>query len=193
MTDTYKAEESASVSSTSVDLNGEEEIQINESIMDHAKSRYPFCIVWTPIPLLTWVFPFIGHMGIALSSGVIRDFAGPYFVSEDDMAFGKPTKYWPLNPMKARGHQSGWDASVLEASEVYKHRMHNLFCDNCHSHVALALNLMHYGNSTSWNMFRLCFGVLLYGKYVSFPAFIKTWVPFVLMASVVAICATFLI
>lgn len=28
-----------------------------------------------------WVFPFIGHMGICTSSGIIRDFAGSYFVS----------------------------------------------------------------------------------------------------------------
>ena len=28
-----------------------------------------------------WLFPFIGHMGICTSAGVIRDFAGPYFVS----------------------------------------------------------------------------------------------------------------
>lgn len=28
-----------------------------------------------------WVFPFIGHMGICTSSGVIRDFAGSYYVS----------------------------------------------------------------------------------------------------------------
>jgi len=43
---------------------------------------------------------------------------------------------------------------------------HNLCCDNCHSHVALALNLMRYDNSTSWNMVKLCFFSLLYGKYV---------------------------
>lgn len=43
---------------------------------------------------------------------------------------------------------------------------HNLCCDNCHSHVALALNLMRYDNSTSWNMVKLCFFTLLYGKYV---------------------------
>ena len=28
-----------------------------------------------------WLFPFVGHMGIAMSSGVIRDFAGPFYVS----------------------------------------------------------------------------------------------------------------
>lgn len=30
---------------------------------------------------LRWLLPFIGHMGICTSTGVIRDFAGPYFVS----------------------------------------------------------------------------------------------------------------
>ena len=42
---------------------------------------------------------------------------------------------------------------------------HNLCCDNCHSHVARALNLMRYNGSTSWNMYKLGFLVLLYGKY----------------------------
>ena len=52
----------------------------NERI-DVGRVRYPHCIVWTPIPLLTWLFPFIGHMGIARTDGVIRDFAAPYYVS----------------------------------------------------------------------------------------------------------------
>uniref|UniRef100_A0A8C2Z4M6 Transmembrane protein 222a n=1 Tax=Cyclopterus lumpus TaxID=8103 RepID=A0A8C2Z4M6_CYCLU len=49
---------------------------------DNKNSRYPYCIVWTPIPILSWVLPFIGHMGICTSSGIIRDFAGSYFVSD---------------------------------------------------------------------------------------------------------------
>ena len=53
---------------------------------------------------LRWLFPFIGHTGIGTSSGVIRDFAGPYFVSEDDMAFGWPTRYLVLDPQKAKGN-----------------------------------------------------------------------------------------
>ena len=49
--------------------------------VDVTRTRYPHCIVWTPIPVLTWFLPFIGHMGIARTDGVIRDFAGPYYVS----------------------------------------------------------------------------------------------------------------
>lgn len=70
-----------------------------------------------------WMFPFLGHMGICTSTGVIRDFAGPYFVSEDLMAFGNPTKYWQLTPQRANNGQAGWDAAVAEASEIYKKRM----------------------------------------------------------------------
>jgi hypothetical protein len=62
-------------------------------------------------------------MGICMSSGVIRDFAGPYFVSEDHMGFGRPTKYWKLDPEKVKGGAAAWDRSVAEASEEYKGRM----------------------------------------------------------------------
>ena len=53
-------------------------------------------------------FPFIGHMGIATSEGVIRDFAGPYYVSEGNMAFGEPTRYLKLQPQNAENGASGW-------------------------------------------------------------------------------------
>lgn len=31
--------------------------------IDFGRDRFPFCLVWTPIPVLTWFFPFIGHLG----------------------------------------------------------------------------------------------------------------------------------
>ncbi|KAM9039110.1 transmembrane protein 222 isoform 2-T2 [Sarcophilus harrisii] len=139
---------------------------------------------------MRWVFPIIGHMGICTSTGIIRDFAGPYYVSEDNMAFGKPVKYWKLDPSKVHaGRPNAWDTAVHEASEEYKHRMHNLCCDNCHSHVALALNLMRYNNSSHWNMVKVCFFCLIYGKYVSVGAFVKTWLPFVLLLGIIVTTA----
>ena len=87
--------------------------------IDINRSRFPYCIVWTPIPVLTWLIPIIGHMGIATSAGIIHDFAGPYFVSEDNMAFGKPTKYWKLDPELATGGKKGWDEGVAKASNIY--------------------------------------------------------------------------
>ncbi len=62
-------------------------------------ARFPYCMVWTPIPLVTWLLPFIGHLGIATSQGIIHDFAGSYFISVDDFAFGSPHKYSFAEPI----------------------------------------------------------------------------------------------
>ncbi|XP_077446752.1 transmembrane protein 222b [Stigmatopora argus] len=164
--------------------------QIASERINPIAGRFPHCIVWTPIPVLSWLFPLIGHMGICTSTGVIRDFAGPYFVSEDNMAFGKPTKYWMLDVSKVYAGGSGaWDSAVHDASEEYKHRMHNLCCDNCHSHVAMALNLMRYDDSASWNMLKLCLLLHLRGKNISCAGFLKTWLPFLTLVAVAATVA----
>eukprot|EP00232_Nephroselmis_pyriformis_P024679 CAMPEP_0182865510 /NCGR_PEP_ID=MMETSP0034_2-20130328/7727_1 /TAXON_ID=156128 /ORGANISM="Nephroselmis pyriformis, Strain CCMP717" /LENGTH=72 /DNA_ID=CAMNT_0024997807 /DNA_START=112 /DNA_END=327 /DNA_ORIENTATION=+ len=62
--------------------------------------KFPYCIVWTPLPLVSALYPAIGHTGICRSDGVILDFAGPYYVSVDQMAFGRPTRYVPLDPQE---------------------------------------------------------------------------------------------
>uniref|UniRef100_A0A673JQV3 Transmembrane protein 222-like n=1 Tax=Sinocyclocheilus rhinocerous TaxID=307959 RepID=A0A673JQV3_9TELE len=134
----------------------------NERI-DPSISRYPYCIVWTPIPVLSWLFPFIGHMGICTSTGVIRDFAGPYFVSEDNMAFGRPTN----KNMQLLLLASIQINCLISSDKLSPFSLqHNLCCDNCHSHVAMALNLMRYDNSTWWNMVNLCLLSLIHGKHV---------------------------
>jgi hypothetical protein len=52
-----------------------------------------FTILWSPLPPITWIIPFIGHTGIANSIGVSSDFQGPYFVGDQGrMAFGDPTR-----------------------------------------------------------------------------------------------------
>eukprot|EP00093_Oithona_nana_P011710 11710.XXX_785554_786430_1 [CDS] Oithona nana genome sequencing. len=155
--------------------------------IDPEKQRFPYCIVWTPIPFLTWLFPFIGHMGIATSAGVIRDFAGPYYVGEGAMAFGKPTRYLQMDPSLAAGGASGWDRGVAEASEIYRHRIHNLFCDNCHSHTATALDHMQYRNRNNWNMVKLASIMFFKGKYVGFKGFCITWIPSLILVTLIVI------
>ena len=56
------------------------------------ENRFPFCIVWTPIPCLTWFLPFLGHIGICPSDGKVHDFTSSYFINIDAMAFGDPFK-----------------------------------------------------------------------------------------------------
>uniref|UniRef100_A0A914DM83 Transmembrane protein 222 n=1 Tax=Acrobeloides nanus TaxID=290746 RepID=A0A914DM83_9BILA len=155
--------------------------------VDSKNHRFPFCIVWTPIPLISWLFPFIGHMGIGTSRGIIRDFAGSYFVSEDEMGFGWPTSYWQLSPLKVDGGAEVWDRAIKEASDEYRSHMHNICCDNCHSHVALALNSMRYDGKANWNMVNLCFFTLIKGRNTGIGGFLKQCLPFLLIISFIVI------
>ena len=70
---------------------------------------------------------------------------------------------------------SGWDIGVAEASEIYSHRIHNIFCDNCHSHVAKALDIMKYKGKTNWNMIILCFMVFFKAKFVGYEILAVTY------------------
>lgn len=91
--------------------------------IDPENARFPFCIVWTPLPLITWLLPFIGHTGIAMSNGVIHDFAGPYTVTVDDLAFGETHKYVQLNVDDVQKY----DQAIIKADCIYMKMMHNLF------------------------------------------------------------------
>jgi len=89
--------------------------------IDVARERYPFCIVWTPIPVLTWLLPFVGHMGVATSRGIINDFAGPYTISVDNFSFGRTTRYIQVVDKNLAGNAEfvrAWDAAVAGASQV---------------------------------------------------------------------------
>ena len=57
-------------------------------------------------------------MGIGTSEGVIRDFAGPYYVSEGNMAFGEPTRYLVLQPQNAESGAMGWDTGIYTFKEL---------------------------------------------------------------------------
>ncbi|GFR49567.1 hypothetical protein Agub_g11614 [Astrephomene gubernaculifera] len=79
----------------------------------------PYAIVWSPIPLISWLMPFIGHMGICSSSGRTYDFAGPFTVNEDCLLFGKPTRYLTLGPQAAKqaaAHSSGARSAATTAN-----------------------------------------------------------------------------
>lgn len=58
------------------------------SKVDAARNRFPFSVVWQPFPVLGWILPCIGHMGICDSQGVVHDFQGPYTIVSDNMMLG---------------------------------------------------------------------------------------------------------
>lgn len=45
------------------------------------RDYFPRCIVWSPIPVLTYLLPCVGHLGIVTTEGEIQDFAGSYYIN----------------------------------------------------------------------------------------------------------------
>lgn len=78
----------------------EEDFGGSKQQIDPRRSRFPHCIVWTPLPVISWLIPFIGHVGICREDGVILDFAGPNFVCVDNFAFGAVSRYIQINKDK---------------------------------------------------------------------------------------------
>lgn len=151
--------------------------------IDYENERYPYSIVWTPIHGLTWFFPFIGHIGIGASDGIIYDFAGPYHVGKDQLAFGATTRYIQLNPekngygLKGEDATQLWDESIRRANYDYERKMHLGIFQNCHSHVATILNLMQLYHFKHWNMIILASWMFIKGKFVSFRKFLYSFTP----------------
>ena len=56
--------------------------EVNNTISAENLHPLAFTILWSPLPPITCILPFIGHMGIANSRGIASDFQGPYSVGD---------------------------------------------------------------------------------------------------------------
>lgn len=145
--------------------------------------RHPYSIVWTPLPVLTWFIPFIGHTGIADSEGVIYDFGGSYYIAVDNFTFGRATKYLKLDPSKIRARD--WDDAIQISASKYRDKQHNLILNNCHGHVADTLNQMKYDGKDNYTQFDVFLMMTFKSGYVGFRGFILQWGFFILILAIV--------
>ena len=148
--------------------------------LDMNKQRYPYCIVWTPLPCFTWIFPSIGHVGICDSRGIIHDFAGPYYVSIDNMAFGNPTKYILLD-LDSREYDE-YDGAIEGGTQDYSEKWYSFCFNNCHSYVARCLNKLKYKGKTSYTMVHVWFMLCIKSRFLSLSKFFQTYIGFMIMA-----------
>jgi hypothetical protein len=99
----------------------------------------------------------------------------------------KATRALQIDITSLPGGAEQWDRSIKEANAEYRTRMHNICCDNCHSHVAYALNHMElkaYGIQR-WDMVKLCFLLFFKGRFLSLGGFIMQFAPFGVVVMIV--------
>ena len=157
--------------------NKELELQIKPD-----EARFPLCITWTHLPLLTLMVPSIGHTGICTTEGIIHDFAGPYYISVDDFAFGSTIKYLQLDISPSEFKR--YNDSIEGADKVYCKRNHNICCDNCHSHVAKVLNIFKYKGKSNYTMVDVWWMLIWKSKYVSWFAVIYTYMFYIIFGAI---------
>ena len=62
--------------------------------------------------------------------------------------------------------------------------MHNICCDNCHSHVARVLNNHRYMGKENWTMISVWWLIMTKGKYVSRFHVLMTYIGFIVIAAI---------
>ena len=180
--------------------------------VDVKRQSFPLCVVWCPIPVITHLFPVIGHLGICDSDGCVFDFLGPRFIHRGSLGFGDVARFWRLDPkqwvsMVHLGDAEKTSSSSSSASTTTdssgialhdlalrrsirffeQHENYNLFGNNCHQFVAHAMNVGGFGGKVDWNMVHLAVLVLVKGQWTSGWAFLKTWGLFIVVATVLIV------
>ena len=145
------------------------------------------CVVWTQMPLLTWIFPALGHVGVCDSRGVVYDFQGTFFVGRGDMLFGLPRQRWRLD---VSGDQM--DSAIREVSREFGSVGYNILCSNCHLFVASVLDRLNVktpcGCCAKWTKgatAKVAWAMVIKGRSLSVPDFLLTWVPFLLFYGII--------
>lgn len=152
--------------------------------------HFPYCIVWTPLPIVTWFVPIIGHTGISDSRGIIYDFSDDFNVSVDNFSFGTPTKYYQFHEKLVPRGALAWDQAIKDTSEYYARTRHSLFFNNCHEYIADVLNKVKYRGKSNWSQTRVWWMITFRSQYTGVIGFLKQWWPFtVILISVIVFLA----
>ncbi|XP_059657063.1 protein REVERSION-TO-ETHYLENE SENSITIVITY1-like [Cornus florida] len=165
--------------------------------IDPKKAKFPCCFVWTPLPVVSWLAPFIGHVGICREDGAVLDFSGSNFVNVEDFAFGPVARYLQLDrdqccfPPNLAAHTCKhryrhseygtaitWDDALHSSMRYFEHKSYNLFTCNCYSFVANCMNRLCYGGSMGWNMINVAALVLFEGQWVDSLSILRSFLPF---------------
>ena len=79
-----------------------------------------------------------------------------------------------------------WDAAIDTADAHYATQMHNIACNNCHHHTAMALQSAGLGGGWATQV-QLAWKMLLYGRWKSTSAMLCTLGPFAVIVTIIVL------
>ena len=126
------------------------------------QQKYPLSIVWCAIPILSDIFPFVGHVGITNSDGWIYDFIGDGTIHQsasNNLSFNRVMRVIPLNSINCK-HPIDESLRRVMMHYTRTNERYNLFGQNCHDFVGIVLNLSEYEGKDDWNLLDVALLVL---------------------------------
>ncbi|MCD9559588.1 hypothetical protein HAX54_017640 [Datura stramonium] len=169
--------------------------------IDPRKQKFPCCLVWAPLPVVSWLAPFVGHVGICMEDGTIVDFSGANLIYFGHLSYGAVARYYQVDRQQCcftsnfrghtckQGHQHtqfgtavSWDDAVRLSARNFGYKTFNIFSCNGHSFAANFLNRLSYGGTMRWNMINVGALVLFKGQWVDGWSILRSFVPTIVMA-----------
>ncbi|CAL1150156.1 unnamed protein product [Cladocopium goreaui] len=144
----------------------------------NSEVEFPCSVVWAPIPVVSHLFPMIGHTMITDSKGMLYDFAGflpaggRSGVCRNVGIFGPGVRVLNIKAqLKASEEefQDDWDEAILAANKRFERQVHMGCINNCHSHIVFALNRLRCAalpRWLQWNSIVLAMAILLAGRFI---------------------------
>ena len=65
--------------------------------IDPGRGKFPCCIGWSPLPVVSWLVPYIGHVAICREDGAVLDFSGSNLISVGSSSYGSVARYLQLD------------------------------------------------------------------------------------------------
>lgn len=72
--------------------------------IDPSTQKFPCCLVWTPLPVVSWLGPFVGHVAICREDGTIVDFSGDNMIHVGQLFYGAVARYYQVDRQQVCAH-----------------------------------------------------------------------------------------
>ena len=158
-----------------------DEVDTEDYVIDNISCS----LVWTSIPVLSYIFPFLGHVGITDSIGRIHDFGSSHYVSVDQMTYGNPDKI--VHFEITREEYTRWDKCINSVSKKYSKKTYSLCSVNGYSFCASVLNKIRYNDRNDYTACEVMKMTIGCGHYVGAAAMCKSYSGLIILVALVII------
>ena len=180
-----KSNEDPELISKILNMESTERKNINTETKISNNSKYKYCIIWSHIPLITFLMPFVGHSSIVNSYGFIHDFQSSYFIqiyNEEENGFCKIV-YLNLNDSQ----KLIWDNIIEQIDKVYQKKSFSFCGNNSFKYISDILSIIEYKSKKNYSQYDIFWLIIKEGKFISKCQIFKTYFGWILIFSIIII------